>query len=204
MYLHQGLVDVLLLQISNIKRLRLYSYYTYSIKSNDCISNLQYNFKQRPNNLTKLRYQWKYKNKGIKIFIKQIKRICYNPRSNIHTKHISKNLEQNYFCIRFKNNIIMDIASSVGHTNLFKKCLQLGLLPTQETLDYASTSNIEIYKICLKYELCPQIDHIYDAIYRDNVELFKICLDYGLKTKLSMLQCAYNNEIKELIKTSIT
>lgn len=66
MYLHQQIVDLLMLQCESVKILKLQSLYTYKVtryRHKYYILDIYQewnNFYNNPNNLSKLRYQWVY------------------------------------------------------------------------------------------------------------------------------------------------
>lgn len=177
MYLHQGLIDVLLLQV-RMDLFKLQSYYTILVSP--CKDNEYkewYNYHLRPNSITKLRYQQ-----------------CYNITYNcdIYCNSDSDKSWDDYLqgsIVRDFNYLLGPILhdnsiwGAVGTHNvvLLKICLEYGAKVDIDLLNHSVYNyTSEIFRIILDYGVIPNYITIYVAAKCGNIEVMDICIKYGL------------------------
>lgn len=169
MYLHQQLIDNLVLYVKLPKLQSMYTYVLTNNNNNNTIKEwCKYNV--QPNNRNKLRYQFKYE--------------ISNYWHYINGPHINENT--------------MKYAANTGNLELFRICLNGGINPTQECLELAANiDSIDIIKLCISNDVIPSSEiFIYHAFMHDNDELFDICLNVGVFPDTENLDTIYNIKTK--------
>lgn len=188
MYLHQGLVDnLILLQTSKKTPQKLLSIFTYKIHKINQITTKWVEYIETPNSITKLSYQYNY-------FITDIQFEVYN-----NWNYITGIIKYNIWgvlptAIRFNNKLLFqnciehgvipddnNVRLSIMHNRLemFELCVENGYIPCQDTISIAAEySNTEIFKSCIKYGVIPDDATMVEVVWNKNREIFDICLKY--------------------------
>lgn len=160
MYLHQGLVDNIVLQTKKgIPWLE--SYYSYRIiNKNVGIITKWYNYTLRPNNITKLCYQYSY----------SINKVEY---------YLSKG-DWNYITGVLIINHILHISSYFRNKILFRLCINGGIKPTKEQVRrLIYNDDIEMFNKCINiYNDIFDKDSLWLILRNGNDDLFNKCIEY--------------------------
>lgn len=189
MYLHQNILDIVLLQtrVKYKKTSKLASKYTYRIMKMN--KNLVDEWWVKcMNTIRKIRYQWKY----YKIepdFIMIQTRWGYLTGPLVGNQKLLEYLSDDpknfrLFNILISSNIkptikCMNNAAHSGNIVVFQILLKEGLKPTRDTLRIASfNEDITIFELCLKHKVKLTIDLLNKAVEYDNKEIIQICLKY--------------------------
>lgn len=196
MYLHQGLVDniVLLLQGYNDNDpLCIYSSFVYRIK--DRILDKFYRdstsewckYIKTPNTITKLRYQFVYSN--ISSDYRRYWNYIIGPK---HFNMMTISIEYNYFEI-FKrciengiklNQDTLDICFYNGRSEMIDICISHGLTPNLNTLHNIvsyENKNTDMFNLLVtKYNIKPDIIIMNKLLEMKYFDLFEICIKYGV------------------------
>lgn len=209
MYLHQQLVDILLLPTTR-RLAKIQSKYTYCIKnySDDTIIKEWYKFKSKPNTISKLRYQveFRYNYTQFSKFMKVTKwnyikgmmycdnQIMVNSIGRSRMSSIKFELALKYGIIPSVTHITRSIL--VENLEIFKLCLKNDVTLTNEIMKYTVINNhIEMFKICLEHNVIPTQEHMNSSVRHINYkEIFEICLSVGVKPN----QETMNNAIRHL------
>lgn len=188
MYLHQGLVDnLVLLKFHNkknncecestyhekdycndniinttTKRSKLISNFTYKIVSNTIEIPVNWGiYKTQPNTITKLQYQ------------------C-----NHNYIYLGAICDWDYLTGPYINENTMNNASYHGYIYIFEMCLIYGIKPDITTMNRAVVNhNIEIVKMCISFGIKPDRETFYDAI-----ENLNECYSIDDKVKIEILE----------------
>lgn len=203
MFLHQQLVDNILLLTSKQLYYKIYSKYTYSIiviVTHKTMFKMWYIYYTTPNTITKLQYQLIYSNYyEFPYFYKHIKwDYIKGPTYYDYSFAIQCN-NINLFKICLKYNVkpteeIMNKAVSYNNLKIFKMCIEVGLKPTQKTFNNLEYHfNIEIINICISFGCKPNRKTMENAILFRNINLFNKCLPYiQPNTDILMLAAQYS------------
>lgn len=226
MYLHQGLIDNIILY-SNCGCYKLQSMYTYKItRDNDDedVLDIWCTYHKYPNVLNKIRYQLCYK-----IIIENddycgcavcdacnncgdVCAICdvcdYCNKCNMYIiKQTIENLQWKYIkgisC--FTDEVLQEV---LEYPVLFDLCIENGVIIDKDLLDdVACYGNPEIFIKCI--DLSSECDNktLSAACVLNNIENIKICLKYGIKPDIEDLQRVafhgYTEEFKLFIEYGV-
>lgn len=171
MYLHQFLVDNLILISQNNLgngNGKLQSHYTRSITYKNKSAKINWmKYIERPNYITKLKFQWRiYK---------------YTHKYSLDT--LKKIFRWNYTkCLNYNSTSTMNTIIHYGYTHMFNLCIKRGIIPDQisinESLCYIE-SNSEMLDYCLRYGLKPTQETINNMVLYCHLNIIIKCLEYN-------------------------
>lgn len=211
MYLHQQLIDNLILQSKQGVR-KLYSKYINDINDDDFITEHWYKFSLKPNTISKLRYQSQYKlydedNNGYCLYYNYYHHCeCYecmetNIMARFHWNYLLGPINFNQYTMEYA---LVNFRLDIDIVNFF---IKIGIKPNQEILNMsAHHNNIEIFNICVDNDVIPNKDTMDMSVHNSNTEIFKVCLRYVIPDNYTLLIAKIwpnNHDIIDLLKIEL-
>lgn len=172
MYLHQGIIDILLLLVKIPKqpikhkkfRLnKLQNHYTKTISTNHNTNTIKnwYEYKQKPNTITKQKYQWRY--------------LHYERSYWMPVTSWNYLLGPMYFSSNITNRSVYS-----NNFELAKLCLDQGYKPDQYTIIYLIKAGYNtMFKICcIEYDVSINTEMINTAARYKNIDIYNMCIQH--------------------------